>query len=74
MTTPRCPKCSHAMDEGFLLDVAQNCYLQSQWVAGAPRRSRWFGLRLRGAEKRNVATFCCSRCGFLESYAKPDEA
>ncbi|AMV37724.1 PF20097 family protein [Planctomyces sp. SH-PL62] len=74
MTTPKCPKCSHTMDEGFILDNTQGGYTQSQWIEGAPQRSWWAGLAIRGRGKRPVATYCCGRCGFLESYAKPDES
>ncbi|WP_165250534.1 hypothetical protein [Paludisphaera soli] len=74
MTTPRCSKCSHAMDEGFILEHTQGGYLQAQWVAGPPQRTWWMGLKIRGREVRPIVSFCCSRCGHLESYAKPDGA
>jgi hypothetical protein len=73
MTPPRCPKCSQPMDEGFILDNTHGGQLPSEWMEGAPQVSRWWGLATRGKEKRRVATFCCPKCGFLESYARPEE-
>ena len=75
MRTPKCPKCAQPMDEGFLLDYTHNNNMAkpSEWVEGAPKYSFWTGLNLGGRGRRQVATYCCPKCGFLESYAKPPE-
>ena len=72
MPTPRCPKCAEPMDEGFIVDYTYGGQAAASWVEGPPQRSIWTGLKLGGKVKRQVATFCCPKCGFLESYAKPD--
>ena len=59
------------MEEGFILDNSHGARLQSEWIEGAPERSWWAGLKLKGRDKVPVATFRCSRCGYLESYAPP---
>ncbi|MDG3007043.1 PF20097 family protein [Paludisphaera mucosa] len=73
MTTPKCPKCAKPMDEGFTLDHTHGGQTAAQWVEGPPQYSFWTGLKISGREKRPITTYCCPRCGFLESYAKPSE-
>jgi hypothetical protein len=65
-----CPKCQSAMVEGFLLDHGDAGRRHvGAWVEGAPRKSFWTGLSLRGLEPVEVTTWRCRSCGFLESYA-----
>lgn len=64
-----CPKCQGAMAEGFVTDKTYGAIGVGEWVEGAPVKSIWQGLKLRGKTKYNVQTWRCSRCGFLESYA-----
>lgn len=63
-----CPKCTGAMEEGFILDVTHGHRLASRWVAGPPERSMWLGVKVRGKRMQPVRTFRCTVCGFLESY------
>jgi hypothetical protein len=72
MLTPKCPKCSQPMEEGFIVDHAHGgTNFQAEWVEGPPKKSFWTGVRIGGpTDRRKVATFCCSKCGFLESYAE----
>jgi hypothetical protein len=72
MNTPICPKCSQPMDKGFIVDHAPGTSFQAEWVGGTPQKSFWTGLKLGGKERRKVATFCCPKCGFLESYAETE--
>ncbi len=65
-----CPKCRGSMKEGFILDNAYGSLQVSAWIEGAPQKSRWFGVKLRGRRSIRVASFRCDRCGYLESYAK----
>ena len=39
------------------------------WAGGEPIKSFWTGLKVKKAEQREVATYRCRRCGYLESYA-----
>lgn len=73
---PSCSKCNAEMLIGFLVDQhhmnpAVEYAEQSEWVAGAPdERSTWTGsIQLKGRDRRKVFTYCCSTCGYLESYA-----
>jgi hypothetical protein len=70
MRTPKCPKCSQPMDEGFIVDHTYGADLQAQWVEGPPQKSFCLGLKV--GTPRKVATYCCPKCGFLESYVETE--
>jgi hypothetical protein len=58
------------MEPGFLLEQTQGGgWAAVHWAAGAPKKSFWTGLSLKGAQVLEVATWRCRRCGYLESYA-----
>jgi len=64
------------MEAGFILDKTHPSVMltqgeQTEWVEGeAGNRSFWTtGVRLKGKDRRKIVTYCCSGCGFLESYA-----
>jgi len=66
----KCAKCQSPMEPGFILDLAeQNIRQSSKWISGPPEPSFWTGLKMKGKRKRQINTFRCIRCGFLESYA-----
>ena len=66
----QCPKCSGSMTEGFVVDHGDNGRtMVGSWVEGQPQKSIWTGLKLGGKAKFDIATWRCSRCGFLEHYA-----
>lgn len=65
-----CAKCGGPMAEGLVLDNTYGSLLQSEWLEGAPERSRWTGLKIKGKEHLPVTTFRCEKCGYLESYAR----
>ncbi|HEY0414618.1 MAG TPA: hypothetical protein VGD66_15905 [Allosphingosinicella sp.] len=70
MAQPReCPKCAGAMAEGFVLDKTPGGFAAASWVEGAPVKSLWTGLKLKGRTPVPIATWRCRRCGYLESYA-----
>ena len=73
MPDTRCPKCNSLMNEGFILDYRHHHSTATQkWVEGPVERF-WFGLlKLRGRRRLEVRTSRCSRCGYLESYARDD--
>ena len=68
---PECPKCRAPMEAGFVLDQTYGAMTQSAWIEGAPERSFWTGVKLKGHQRLPVTTFRCPDCGFLESYAPP---
>ena len=57
------------MAEGFVLDRSDNGRAVSTWVEGAPQKSRWTGVKLKGKMAIEIATWRCASCGLLESYA-----
>jgi len=76
-----CAKCKARMEQGFIPDRGQS-YLDRRhpyryvatWVAGTPEKSFWLGITTRGRAEIPVRTFRCTACGYLESYARPDES
>ncbi len=46
--------------------------MEPRCAAGAPQKSFWAGTKLPEEKQIPVGTFRCSRCGFLESYARPE--
>lgn len=69
MQQNRCPKCEGAMGAGFVLDATYGANTVGTWIEGAPVKSIWTGLKLRGRRRLPIETWRCTRCGFLESYA-----
>jgi len=64
-----CPKCQAAMEEGFTLAHQDSARRTTSWVAGAPKKSMFLGLKLPHPPI-SIQTWRCPRCGFLEHYAK----
>jgi len=64
-TTDKCPKCGSKMQEGFLVEHRQPL----RWIAGKPKKSLVFGTKADG-EHRQIETYRCVECGYLESYAR----
>jgi len=59
------------MQEGYVLDKAHgNARTVSTWVEGEPKPSMWVGLKLEGFEPVPIESWRCTRCGFIEQYAK----
>ncbi len=59
------------MQEGFILDVSEGDRLVSSWVGGKPEASFWaLGAKIKGKEQYPIQSFRCTKCGYLESYAK----
>ena len=69
MTEPDCPKCRARKELGLIIDSAHGGMVEPQWLEGAPEKSFWRGLKVKGKEKHPVRTFRCPSCGYLESYA-----
>jgi hypothetical protein len=57
------------MESGYVVDETYGSRAVPKWAAGDPEKSIWVGLKLRGKTLRDVSTYRCRRCGYLESYA-----
>jgi hypothetical protein len=57
------------MTEGFVVDATYGSMAVASWVEGAPRKSLWTGVKLRGRPRSEIAAWRCTRCGFVEHYA-----
>lgn len=66
---PVCPKCQSSMAEGFVVDKKDGVSHVSSWLEGAPEKGFFGNIRFRGRKPVEIATWRCTRCGFLESYA-----
>ena len=64
-----CIRCQGTMEPGYIVDEGYGKRTVANWIAGAPERSIWTGLKTRGKDKLDVTTYRCRRCGYLESYA-----
>jgi hypothetical protein len=57
------------MAEGFLLDRGESSRGVTQWIEGAPERSFWTGVKLKGRRSLPVSAWRCPRCGLLRFHA-----
>lgn len=67
---PICLRCSGKMEQGFLVDYKDTItYGRGAWAKGPKKKSFWEGF---GEPKnpREIVTYRCTACGYLESYAK----
>ena len=66
----QCIKCGGSMLEGFAMGgpptgrVAVN-----SWVEGKVERSWWTGIKFANKRGHPITTYCCDKCGYLESFA-----
>jgi len=72
MARKSCPKCQSSMSEGFVIDNKESGRAVSSWLEGAPSKSIGVGVKLEGKTPIEIATWRCTSCGFLESYARPN--
>jgi len=69
-----CMKCGGRMEQGFVVDhQTHGARAVARWIAGAPRKSFWWGLKTSGGSLP-IGVFRCARCGYLESYARAEFA
>jgi len=66
MNIDPCPKCGAAMQEGFLIESK----LPLRWITGQPETSALGGTKISGQQQRQVQSYRCVGCGYLESYAR----
>ncbi len=62
------PKCQSSMVEGFVPQDQSGTKAVSGCAEGAPNK-RWYGVKVTG-KPIEIATWRCTRCGFLEQYAR----
>lgn len=68
-TPPTCCKCQTTMECGFIRDSGSlKAVFPPAWIKGEAEWSNWTGVNVHGKETRQVATYRCSKCGYLESY------
>lgn len=69
MPAPSCPRCGIGLQEGYLLDHNQHLQTVTEWIEGAPEKSFWTGLRVKGRQRLPVTAWRCGRCGYVELNA-----
>jgi len=70
MAQRNCPKCQSTMQEGWVLDNTHGGRAVAAWVEGEPKKSIWVGVKLDGKQPIEIESWRCTRCGFIEQYAK----
>jgi hypothetical protein len=55
------------MEEGFIPELRAG--KPSEWFEGSVERSFWFGIKTVDKTHREIRTYRCTSCGYLESYA-----
>jgi Zn ribbon nucleic-acid-binding protein len=55
------------MQEGFIIESK----LPSRWIAGPPQTSI-LGTNASGREQRQIASYRCVACGYLELFAQAE--
>ncbi len=75
MNEHKCPKCESGMVMGYLLEknmpIIEGDLTPTEWVAIEPEYFEKYGFfqKKHITERRRVETYCCTNCGFLESFA-----
>ena len=64
-----CPKCNGRMEEGFIPDYGYGEKHAAGWHPGTPNK-KWWGLKVDRKVMRRIESFRCTKCGYLENYAK----
>ena len=70
----KCNDCDILMDEGHIVDFANNAAVSSQWAPGKPQWGKLLGfvlgaIKVNKSELMETTTFRCPKCGLLKSYA-----
>jgi predicted nucleic-acid-binding Zn-ribbon protein len=65
----KCIKCDGRMEIGFLRDHAGRGSVPVQWIAGVPEQG-WRGAKIHYKTRYVVHVLRCSKCGYLEHYAR----
>ena len=68
----KCPKCSAEMEAGFVLGRGRKLYRPAEWFEGQPEIKWTGGIKLRDKRRFRVQSWRCTKCGFLEQYARQE--
>ena len=69
---PVCATCGKRLEGGFILEASRNGVAVTKWVEGAPERSVWTGLKLKGRRQLPMYAWRCPGCFEVRLFA-PDE-
>lgn len=70
MAQPICPDCQRRMEGGFLLNGTPGATVAAgEWVEGAPEKSFWTGLKLKGRRKLTLYAWRCPSCTQVRLFA-----
>jgi len=64
-----CPRCGGGMDAGYSIAKTNKVKSIPKWAPGQPVKSIWTGFKVKNADLKDITTYRCRRCGYLESYA-----
>jgi predicted RNA-binding Zn-ribbon protein involved in translation (DUF1610 family) len=64
-----CSKCGGSMIEGFAMELPTGRQAVNCWVEGIVERSWWTGIKFINKRRHPITTYCCDKCGYLESFA-----
>jgi hypothetical protein len=68
----QCSKCGGSMVEGFAMELPTGRLAVNSWVEGKVERSWWTGIKFANKRRHPITTYCCNKCGYLESFADLD--
>ncbi|HEX5868851.1 MAG TPA: hypothetical protein VFY65_00475 [Longimicrobium sp.] len=69
MATPFCNDCQRNMEGGFVLDNNHASQEAGAWVEGAPEKSFWGGMKIKGRRKLTMYAWRCPSCSIVRLYA-----
>jgi hypothetical protein len=66
-----CPKCKIQMEQGYILDSMYGNLVTtpSNWSRGKPKKILSFALPSTDNKSKEITSYRCPECGYLESYA-----
>ena len=72
VVSKKCPKCKSTMESGFRTNTGFGApRWQETWAKKSNEsKVRWGLQTFQGDLVKNVITYRCKKCGFLESYCK----
>ena len=68
-----CVRCHGVMEAGFIPDFSSAGTVPMVWHPGEPEKSFWNGIVVKKKEVLPIRSHRCSRCGYLEFFARPGQ-